>query len=183
MSNNQSHAALSRTVTEKLRDGRVVTIRPMDRGDIELEREFITNLSPESRHFRFLGAVSKPSQKLLEQLTDIDHDRHEAFIALIQDGSAEKEIGVSHYALDPDGRSGECAVVVADEWQNMGLGTLLINRLIETARARGIGSLYSIDSSGNFKLREVAREMGWECHTDPGDRAQVIYSLDLTAAA
>lgn len=181
MSDNQPHEALSRTVTEKLLNGQVVKIRPMDRGDIELEREFIENLSQESRHFRFLGGVGKPSQIMLEQLTDIDHDQREAFVALIQEERREKEIGSSRYALDPNGKVAECAVVIADDWQRQGLGTLLLNRLIESARARGVERLYSIDSAENFKLREVARNMGWECVPDPEDHTQVIYRLDLAA--
>ncbi|WP_067104457.1 MULTISPECIES: GNAT family N-acetyltransferase [Microbulbifer] len=181
MSQQEHHEALTRAVTEKLRNGSTVTIRPMDRSDLELEREFINALSPESRHFRFLGGVGKPSQKMLEQLTDIDHDQREAFIAIVEDDSKEKEVGVSRYALDADGKAAECAVVVADDWQKAGLGTLLINRLIESARARGISRLYSIDSAENHKLQEVARNMGWECHTDPGDATQVIYSMQLSA--
>ena len=182
MSTDEPHKALSRTVTEKLRNGQLVTIRPMNSSDLELERDFITNLSPESRHQRFLGGMGVPSQKMLEQLTDIDHDKREAFIALIDKDGAEKEIGVSRYALEANGKAAECAVVIADDWQLQGLGTLLLDRLIESARARGIDHLYSIDSASNSKLREVARHMGWECGTDPQDHHQVIYTFDLTAS-
>ena len=182
MSNENHHEALTRTVTEKLRNGQVVTIRPLDKADIDLEREFITNLSAESRHFRFLGGVGVPSEKQLEQLTDIDHDQREAFIATIEQDAQEREIGVSRYALDPAGKSAECAVVIADDWQMQGLGTLLLNRLIESARARGIEHLYSIDSAVNTRLRDVARAMGWHCRADPKDPTLVIYTLDLAAA-
>lgn len=181
MSNEEHHEALSRTVTERLGNGQTVKIRPLNKDDIELEREFISNLSQESRHFRFLGGVGAPSQQLLEQLTDIDHDQREAFIATIERDGEEQEIGASRYVLEPAGRAAECAVVVADDWQMQGLGTLLLNRLIESARARGIEHLYSIDSAANAKLRQVARDMGWECRTDPEDHTQVIYTLDLTA--
>lgn len=179
----ESQGAIARTVTEKLRDGQVVQIRPISRDDKELEREFIENLSQESRHFRFLGGLGKPTEQMLDQLTNVDHEQHEAFIALIDTDSGPKEIGVSRYVQDPDGMACECAVTVADEWQRDGLGTLLMNRLIESARSHGIGRIYSIDSAENFKIRDVARAMGFECHTDPNDATQVIYSLDLRAAA
>lgn len=182
MSSEQTHKALSRAVTEKLRNGKTVTIRPLEHSDLELERAFITNLSPESRHQRFLGGVGAPTQKLLEALTDVDHDKREAFIAVIDEGGEEKEIGVSRYALDSTGTAAECAVVIADEWQVQGLGTLLLNRLIESARARGIAHLYSTDSAANLRLRDVALHMGWECRADPQDSTQVIYSRDLTSS-
>ncbi|WP_237065003.1 GNAT family N-acetyltransferase [Microbulbifer guangxiensis] len=182
MSKQEPQEALTRTVTEKLSNDRVVTIRPMEREDRELESDFITHLSPESRHFRFLGGVGKPSEKLLDALTDIDHDQREAFIALAGDDSREKQVGVSRYAVDADGTAAECAVVVADDWQKAGLGTLLINRLVESARARGLQRLYSIDSAENHKLQEVARNMGWDCKTNPDDHTQVIYTLQLNGA-
>jgi len=179
MSSEQHHRALSRALTEKLRNGQVVTIRPLTPEDIELEREFITELSPESRHFRFLGGVGKPSQKLLEQLTDIDHYRREGFIAITEENGRPRQVGASHYALDNDGGAAECSVVVADAWQTQGLGTLLIDRLIESARARGLRRLYSIDSAENFKLREVAQHLGWTLRTDPDDHTQVLFELEL----
>ncbi|SDK18322.1 GNAT family N-acetyltransferase [Microbulbifer yueqingensis] len=179
MSEDKHRGDYSQPVTVELRDGQVVKIRPMTRDDKELEREFITNLSPESRHERFLGGVGKPSERMLDQLTDIDHDLREAFIATIPGVAGETEIGVSRYALEPERKVAECAVVVADDWQKKGLGTVLLNRLVETARTRGIQRLYSVDSAQNHKLQEVARAMGWECHTDPHDSAQVIYSFDL----
>ena len=179
MSNQQHVEALSRTVTEKLRNGETVTIRPLCKDDIELERAFISSLSAESRHFRFLGGVGEPSQKMLEQLTDVDHDQREAFIAIIAQDGTEVEIGASRYVLDSDGKAAECAVVVADDWQKQGLGTLLLNRLIETARARSLDTLYSVESATNTRLAQVAKEMGWKVHTDPGDPTQVIYTLEL----
>lgn len=181
MSNEQHNESLSRTVTERLSSGQEVKIRPLERDDIELEREFLNKLSPDARHFRFHAGIGTPSQKMLEQLTDIDHQRREAFVAVIDGAGREMEIGESRYALDEDGKAGECAVVVADDWQRQGLGTLMLNRLIETARARGIERLYSLDAADNLPLNKFAQKHGWDCHLDPDDHTQVIYSLDLAA--
>jgi|GEM_PF-5275617 len=95
---------------ERLRDGTEVLIRPIRREDADLEREFIEGMSAELRYFRFLQGFMRPSPELIEKLTDIDHTRDAAFVALVDENRREKIIGVSRYFLDEDDQSAECAV-------------------------------------------------------------------------
>jgi GNAT superfamily N-acetyltransferase len=160
-----------------LLDGSEVTIRALRKEDAELEREFIRNLSPESRWMRFLGQISEPSDSLIRKLTNLDYQRDMAFIALSHQGGGTREVGVSRYSLAPDGQSCECAVTVADAWQGKGLGTVLMRDLIDIARRRGIRSMFSVDASANERMRELARDLGFERNRDPGDPTRVIYRL------
>jgi hypothetical protein len=66
---------------EKLLDGTTVLIRPMADEDVELERRFIEQLSPQSRRFRFLGEIKTPNPELLNQLTQLGHASEAAFVA------------------------------------------------------------------------------------------------------
>ncbi|WP_308367418.1 MULTISPECIES: GNAT family N-acetyltransferase [unclassified Microbulbifer] len=169
-------------VTEKkLRGGQTVKIRPLRKEDLDLELDFFRNLSPESRNQRFLGGIStkNPPQKLIDMLLDIDHFQSEAYIALAGEGEEQKQIGVARYAVDAGGSACECAAVVADEWQRRGLGTLLMNLLIDSARDRGIKRMYTIESAGNAKVRKVARTLGFRCEAYPGDPTLLLYNLDL----
>jgi GNAT superfamily N-acetyltransferase len=168
--------------TEELRDGTTVLIRPITDEDVTLERRFIEGLSPQSSRFRFLGEIKTPSPELLRQFTHLDHATEVAFVALIQDGSVEREIGVSRYSARTDGLSCECAVAVSDEWQQKGLATLLMQHLIDVARQRGIMSMYSVDASDNVAMRDLADHLGFQRTSDPNDATQVIHSLDLKAA-
>ena len=129
-----------------LSDGRVVSIRPVKASDGEMEREMIEHLSPDSSRMRFLGGIGQVSQQLMRVLTDNDA-QHEAFIALAEDESGTLHaVGVANFACDPDGKSCECAVVVADDWQNAGLGKLLLRELVEltgfpiTSTLMGLGA-------------------------------------------
>jgi acetyltransferase len=65
-----------------------------------------------------------------------------AFVAVIHVNGKEKQIGVSRYAINQYGDSYEFSVAVADEWQNKGLGTLLMKYLIDYAREQGVERLY-----------------------------------------
>jgi GNAT superfamily N-acetyltransferase len=165
--------------TEKLRDGSHVLIRPIRKSDAAIERAFIERMSPESRHFRFLGYFKSPSDEFVGRLTDIDYQRDMAFVALVHDEGEKKEIGVSRYSVAPDGTSCECAVAVADEWQGRGLGVLLMRHLIEVARARGIKKMLSMDASDNLHMRDLAEFLGFRRRPDPDDTRQVIYTLSL----
>lgn len=167
---------------DKLRDGTTVLIRPIRQSDLELERRFIKDLSPQSRRFRFLGEFKSPSPDLLKQLTQLDPARDVAFVALIADGADKREIGVSRFSARPDGLTCECAVTVSDEWRNQGLGTILMRHLIDVARQRGIECMYSMDAAENHEMRELAEHLGFMRKPDPNDATQVLHTLDLKAA-
>ena len=167
---------------EKLRDGTTVLIRPIQPSDIELERRFIEKLSPESRRLRFLGQIGTPSPALLAQLTNPDPRHDAAFLALIAEGAAKREIGVARFSAQPDGRRCECAVTVSEDWRNRGLATVLMQHLIEVARGRGIESMYSMDATENPAMHDLATHLGFACRRDPDNATQVLHTLDLRAA-
>lgn len=165
--------------SETLRDRSHVVIRPVAPQDREAERAFIEGLSPMSRHFRFLGEVCHPSDRLLDQLTKVDPTRDAAFAAVTPEGAQERIVGVSRYSADRSGDSCECAVAVADDWQGKGLGTLLMKHLIDVARSHGVHRLYSVDLAENVRMTELAGELGFHTRSDPDDAAQVIHELSL----
>lgn len=174
-----AYAAVSgRYWIETLRDGRHILIRPLAQKDREREYAFIKRLSPESRHMRFLAQVSEPSTAMLDQLMDTDNKQRTAFIALVHDNGQLIEIGISRYAATGDQQC-ECAVTVADEWQHLGLGSLLMEHLIKAARNNGFRQMYSVDASSNAAMRDLAKALGFETHNDPEDSRQVIHRLCL----
>ena len=56
-----------------------------------------------------------------------------ALIATVNENGTEIEIGVARYAMNPDGESCEFALVVADAWQHRGIGSRLMQALMEAA--------------------------------------------------
>jgi GNAT superfamily N-acetyltransferase len=163
---------------DKLRDGTRVLIRPIGKDDGALERAFIERLSPESREYRFLGQVAV-NDNLVRELTDLDYQRDMAFIALRHDAGEKREIGVSRFCVSKDGESCECAVVVSDEWQDKGLGTLLMRHLIEVARQRGIKRMISIDMAENVGMRNLAKSLGFDRTIYHDYPSEVLHTLDL----
>ena len=159
--------------------GETVTIRPIRMSDVDMERDFIRRLSPESKHFRFLGGVSELAPDELKRLCNVDGNHTMAFVATVRRSGQELEIGVSRYAQNAAADVREIAVAVSDEWQHKGLGVQLMRPLIEAARANGVRQLYSIDLADNSAMATLARELGMHSVRDPGDSNQIIYSLAL----
>jgi len=163
---------------EALKDGRHVLIRPLSENDREREYVFIKRLSPESRHMRFLSQISEPSTALLDQLMDTDNKQCAAYIALEHENGQPVEIGISRYAATAEHEC-EIAVTVADEWTHLGLGTALMEHLINSARQNGFRQMYSVDAASNTPMRELVKALGFETHKDPDNSTQVIHRLYL----
>jgi long-chain acyl-CoA synthetase len=166
--------------TVTLRDGRRVTLRPVRRDDVARTAAFLDELSPPSKHFLFLGGITRLSDTALRRLCDPDYAHDMAYVAVTANtaaGESERQVGVCRYAGADSQRGAEISVAVADDWQHQGLGKLLLSRLIEHARSHGVHRLYSIDAATNEPMRRLARELGFREEPDPDDIHQVVYSL------
>lgn len=165
--------------TETLKDGGRVLIRPIRRSDVAHNAAFIEQLSPPSKHFLFLGGISRLSDAQLQRLCDPDGAHDMAYVALAGAGADERQVGVSRYAGADPVRGAEISVAVADDWQHKGLGKLLLAHLIDHARAHDVKRLYSMDAANNDRMRKLARHVGFSEQPDPDDIRQVIFSLEL----
>lgn len=150
-------------------EGLTVTIRPIRPEDAELEQEFVRNLSPETKYFRFMNTLKELSPAQLVRLTQIDYDREMAFIAVTEIAGKTTEIGVARYAMNPDGESCEFAIVVADDWQGKGLARRLMGVIIDTARSRGIKYMNGDFLSENRRMIQFVTSLGFVLSPHPED--------------
>lgn len=164
---------------QMIRGGDRVLIRPLHAQDREMERRFIEQLSPVSRRFRFLESMRSPSDALLTQLTVLDPATDAAFVAVTVAGLQEHAVGIGRFSAGAGDRDCEFAVTVADAWQKKGLGTVLMQHLIEVARKRAIETMHSSDAWDNALMRSFAAHLRLRHQIDPDDATQVVYSLDL----
>jgi RimJ/RimL family protein N-acetyltransferase len=119
----------------ELRDGSSLQLRPIDASDRELLAQGFERLSPQSRYRRFFSPVAHLSKRQLDYLTDVDHHDHEALVAVDPDKGGL--VGVARYVRTEPGIA-EPAIVVSDDWQGRGLGSLLLDALADRAREEGV---------------------------------------------
>jgi nucleotide-binding universal stress UspA family protein/RimJ/RimL family protein N-acetyltransferase len=138
--------AWHKTIT--LRDGTRVMLRPIAPEDKPLLAALFDRLSEESRYRRFFTTKTELSTAELDYFVDIDHQDHEAIIAL--DRSSGEGLGVARYIRsNEDAQAAEVAVTVADDWQGRGLGRGLLDRVTYRARREGVRRFSALVQSDN----------------------------------
>lgn len=153
-----------------LRDGTLITIRPIRAGDLSLERAFVVGLSAQTRYQRLLSA-RKLLPGELKRLTDIDYRREMALVALATIDGAVQELGVARYVRDDEREAGSCdfAIVVGDRWQGQGLGERLLRSLLLAAREDGIAVVGGITLSSNTAMIALAKKLGFRASLEHGN--------------
>ena len=155
----------------QLADGTDIRIRPIRPEDAEIEQDFVRNLSEESKYFRFMRTLHELTHEMLVRFTQIDYDREMAFIAVTGPAGQEQELGVARYTINPDGESCEFAIVVADDWRGLGIGTRLLRTLMGAAKSRGMQVMMGEALSNNTEMRGLAERHGFAVRAseeDPG---------------
>nr|NQU90121.1 GNAT family N-acetyltransferase [Bacteroidota bacterium] len=163
-----------------LDDGKKITLRHIEHGDAMIEQKFVRKLSVRSRYLRFHGSIKELNEKELETFTNPDPFNEEALIILHKGEINEEEIGVARFIIDSDGKSCEFAIVVADEWQNRGLGARLMKVLISHAQARGIKRIHGSVIKSNPGMLQFVKGLGFEETTDPDDSSVMLVTKYLS---
>jgi len=134
----------------------VVEIRPIEPADAEALVRFHVGLSMEATRLRYFNPHPRLTPREVEHLTTVDHHTREALVA-IHDGEL---IGVARFERLEPGTDAEVAFVVADRWQGHGIATLLLRRIVDRARAEGVGRLVADTLTENHPMIGVFEHSG-----------------------
>ncbi len=135
-------------------------IRPLRPTDRDIYERAVIDLSPRSRYLRFLAPIPRPSEKLLDEMTNVDGRMHVASVALIPDGT--RAVGVVRYVRSrEDPTLAEVAIAIADDWQRRAIGRELIARTVAHARQAGLCGLYATTLRENAGAERLLRASGF----------------------
>ena len=161
----------------RCRDGRDVVLRPIRPEDEPLEQALIEGLSKESSRFRFFYILKDINHDMLSRFCNIDYDREMAIIAEYTTNGRRRNVGVGRLIVEPGGGSGEFAIVVADDFQNNGLGLKLCDMLIGIAQEKGLRNIYGIVLSDNWKMLGLVKKLGFTVKSLPDGETRVTLEL------
>ncbi|MBI1889355.1 MAG: GNAT family N-acetyltransferase [Burkholderiales bacterium] len=148
--------------------GEPLLLRPIMPEDGPAHMTFFQALAPQDVHYRFFGSMRELSPAQLARLTQIDYDREMAFIASRQSEEGRHEtLGVVRVVTDPDNVQAEFAVIVRSDVKGLGLGTLLMKKMIAYCKARGTVEMIGEALAENHDIIELVKCLGFEVHASP----------------
>jgi acyl-CoA hydrolase/RimJ/RimL family protein N-acetyltransferase len=165
--------------TDTLRDGTEIFFRPVKPTDEASLSEMLYSLSPTSVRTRYMSQTMRFPHKDLQKQTNIDYERNLAIVGTVPGVSEEQVVAIAQYFLDPKTQFAEVAFVVQDEWQQKGMGTLLLQYITQIARQRGIKQFYAKVLPINKAMLSVFYNSGFQVNTEfDGDVYNISYDLN-----
>ena len=143
------------------RDGRTLILRAITSEDKQIEKELIDGLSPLSSRYRFFHVVKEATEEMVNKFCDISYENEIAIMAEYNADERKRNVGVIRLCIDPDKKTGEFAILVADNFQDSGLGWKFMELLIDMGRQKGLKSIYGVVLADNKKMLTLAKEFGF----------------------
>jgi len=165
----------------ELNDGRTAVVRPAGRHDIAAIGEYITRLSNDDRHTRYMGTVSVSALTSSDRLAQLYHDTldyllHAAFIVVLED----EIVGVVHAYRLGETSSYEVSFSRRSDLHGQGIGSHLMEMLIDWGATVGAETLFATTyRTKNPRMRALFDSFGFTPKANPEDMETVGYSARL----
>jgi len=163
-----------------IEDGRTLLLRPVVPEDEPSLHAGFAKLTPEEIRLRFLMPLKTLSHVVAARFTQIDYDREMALILTDPGVPGTTEIyGVVRIIADPDNERAEYAIVMRGDLTGQGLGRLLMQRILDHARQRGIKEIVGDVLRDNTRMLHLCRELGFDIAPAEAEPDIVRVSLAL----
>ncbi|CAA9451086.1 MAG: Acetyl-CoA synthetase (ADP-forming) alpha and beta chains, putative [uncultured Rubrobacteraceae bacterium] len=155
-----------------MKDGTLATVRPIRPEDEPSMVRFHESLSDRSVYMRYFHAMNLGSRTAHERLTRIcftDYDREIALVAERENpGTGEQEIlGVARLSRNRAlSEEAEFSLLVNDSFQRQGVGTMLLEKLLEVGRAEGLHRISAEILFENRAMQHLSRKFGFHLRRD-----------------
>jgi acetyltransferase len=146
-----------------------VLIRPIRPEDEPVIARFHATLSEHSVYLRYFHMIPLDSRIAHERLARIcvpDTNRELVLVAERRDPVTEEReiLAVARLSKEDQAEEAEFAVLTSDKFQRHGLGTELLRRLVEVARAEGLDRVTADILAENRQMIEICLLLGFRLH-------------------
>ena len=160
----QRLAAFITPIPVCLRDGTELHLRPVLPGDNERTAHGPVEFSGETLYRRF-QSVATPTKSLMRYLFEVDYVHH--YVWVMTDGFEGPVVADARFVrAENDPSAAEIAFIVADAYQNKGIGTFLMGALAIAADVSGVRSFTARVLAENYPMRAIIDHFGARWHLE-----------------
>jgi acetyltransferase len=160
-------------------DGRELFLRSIEPADVAALKRQFSRLSPEDIRRRFLHSMGELPDSMAQRLTHIDPELETAFVLMDETVQPAELRGVGRIFLDQAANSAEFSVLVEHDWARQGLGALLMQRLVDDCRRRGLSEIWGYVLLENRPMLQLCKELGFVRRLTPDEPGTAQISLQL----
>ena len=167
--------------TTTLEGGTRVLVRYLEPSDREELQKGFLRLSALSRWLRFASPIRRLSEGQLRYLTEVDQVNHIAVGVRDEGNPGKAGVAVARcIRLNENPTVAEFAITVVDDYQNRGIGTLLVRVMMAAAAQRGIRTLRGYVLESNRRMLHILE--GFGARLKGGFSGTVEAEIDLSPA-
>jgi acetyltransferase len=161
---------------ETIRGGERVLIRRVRPEDMALYPDFLRDVSAEDLRLRFFAHIAELSAEERDKLSHLDYRHEMAFIAL--DEGTGRMLGLVRLKDELDEQTSEFAVLVRSRLKGHGLGWVLMQRVIDYAKHKGLRRVYGDVLPENTTMLQMCAELGFREEDMGPDIRRVVLDLE-----
>jgi len=158
------------------RGGERVLIRPVQPEDTALYRDFLADVSAEDLRLRFFARIAELSADEIDWLSHLNHQHDMAFIAL--DEETGRMLGLVRLKEELDEETSEFAILVRSRLKGHGLGWLLMQRVIDYAKEKGLRRVYGDVLVENTAMLQMCAELDFREEDIGSGMKRVVLDLE-----
>jgi acyl-CoA hydrolase/GNAT superfamily N-acetyltransferase len=159
------------------RGGLHLLLRPVKIGDEPLMKDFFYALSNDSMYRRFMSARMDMPHERLQEFGIVDYSDRMMILAIVEGDRKETIAAIGQYEINDKMHTAEVALVVKDEYQNMGAGHDLLLYLTRLARRRGLLGFTAEVLVENKPMLNLFKNMGFDTEKSSDDG---VFELIMT---
>jgi acetyltransferase len=164
---------------ETLPGGERVLIRRAQPEDVALYPDFLRDVSADDLRLRFFARIAELTAAEKDKLSHLDYIHEIAFVAL--DESTGQMLGLVRLKDELDERTAEFAILVRSRLKGHGFGWLLMQRVIEYAKQKGLRRVYGDVLAENTSMLQMCAELGFYGEDIGSSMRRVVLDLEKTA--
>ena len=135
-----------------LKEGTVAHLRPIRPDDAPRLVELFDRLSRHTAYQRFFSVLKRLPPAYAKVFANVDYQQRLAIVAERDTPAGPELIGVGRYEPTDTPGMVEVAFVVQDAWQGQGLGSILLDAVLQAAVARGAQQFRAFVLGDNYRM-------------------------------